>query len=173
MKRTLRIMPLIGTLMMAPAVAQEMEADAAQAPAAAPAAAASTVDMQALRQELQENKKKLVSQNMTLTQEEANKFWPVYDAYQKELDEINQRIAKIMKSYVADFESQSLTDDTAKKLVEDLVEVGVDEAELLEDYVPKFSKVLPKQKVLRYVQLENKLRALVRFDIAANVPLQH
>ena len=46
-----------------------------------------------------------------------------------------------------------------------------DEVELKRSFVPRLLKVLPARKVARYVQLENKIRAIVRYELAANVPL--
>ncbi len=45
------------------------------------------------------------------------------------------------------------------------------EAKLKGSYVPKLGKVLPVKKVARYLQIENKIRALVRYGLAAQVPL--
>jgi len=51
--------------------------------------------------------------------------------------------------------------------------VSIDEAEanLKSTYAPKLSKVLPVRKVARYLQIENKIRAVVKYDIASGVPL--
>ena len=38
-------------------------------------------------------------------------------------------------------------------------------------YVPKLGKVLPQVKVARYLQIENKIRALVKYELAGAVPL--
>jgi hypothetical protein len=173
MKFNIMIISLIGILAAAPVIAQEAEIESADAAATMPAEEMSAVDMQQLREKLRENKKLLVSQNMGLTQKEANGFWPVYDAYQKDLEIINQRMTKIIEAYVTNYESQSMTDEIAKELVDDFVDLAQDEAELTERHVPKFRKVLSPQKVLRYIQLENKIRALVKFDIATAVPLHH
>ena len=45
------------------------------------------------------------------------------------------------------------------------------EAGLKTTYVPKLGKVLPQMKVARYLQIENKIRALVKYELAGGVPL--
>ena len=45
------------------------------------------------------------------------------------------------------------------------------EAGLKTTYVPKLSKVLPPKKVARYLQVENKIRAAIKYDMADKVPL--
>jgi len=128
-------------------------------------------NMQILRDKIKADKKLLVSSNMELTESEAKGFWPIYDEYQKELQKINQRMAKVLESYADDNRSKSLTDDKAKKLIDEAVSVEQAEANIKSTFAPKLSKVLPVKKVVRYLQIENKIRAVVRYDIAQGVPL--
>ena len=128
-------------------------------------------NMQILRDKLKADKKLLVASNMELTESEAKGFWPIYDQYQKELQKINQRMAKVLESYADDNRGKSLTDDKAKKLIDEAVSVEQAEANIKSTFAPKLSKVLPVKKVARYLQIENKIRAVVRYDIAQGVPL--
>jgi hypothetical protein len=128
-------------------------------------------NMQILRDKLKADKKLLVASNMELTESEAKGFWPIYDQYQKELQKINQRMAKVLESYADDNRRKSLTDDKAKKLIDEAVSVEQAEANIKSTFAPKLSKVLPVKKVARYLQIENKIRAVVRYDIAQGVPL--
>ena len=128
-------------------------------------------NMQILRDKIKADKKLLVASNMELTESEAKGFWPIYDEYQKELQKINQRMAKVLESYADDNRRKSLTDDKAKKLIDEAVSVEQAEANIKSTFAPKLSKVLPVKKVVRYLQIENKIRAVVRYDIAQGVPL--
>jgi hypothetical protein len=128
-------------------------------------------DMQILRDKIKADKKLLVASNMKLSESEAKAFWPVYEDYQKDLMAINQRIAKLIESYAGDYRANTLTDEKAKKLIDEFVAIEKAEAGLKESYVPKLSKVLPAKKVALYMQLENKIRALVKFDLAGGIPL--
>jgi hypothetical protein len=76
-----------------------------------------------------------------------------------------------LESYAADFRNQSLTDDKAKNLIDEAIAIEVAEANIKSTYAPKLSKVLPVKKVARYLQIENKIRALVKYDLAQGVPL--
>jgi hypothetical protein len=87
------------------------------------------------------------------------------------LEKINRRIGSLLESYADDFRNKSLTDDKAKKLINEAVAIDRAEGDLKTVYAPKLSKVLPARKVMRYLQIENKIRALVRYDIASGVPL--
>jgi hypothetical protein len=128
-------------------------------------------NMQILREKLKADKKLVVATNMELTEPEAKGFWPVYEQYQKDLQKINQRIAKLLESYADDFRKKSLTDDKAKKLIDEAVAIEQAEANLKSAYAPKLGKALPVKKVARYLQIENKIRAVIKYDLAQGVPL--
>jgi Spy/CpxP family protein refolding chaperone len=142
-------------LVVSPAVSQDKPVD----------------NMQILRDKVKADKKLLMAANMELTESEAKGFWPVYEAYQKDLSEINRRIVKLIESYAKDDMANTLTDDKAQKLTAEFVNIQKAEAELQASYVPKLSKVLPPKKVARYLQIENKIRAAVKYELAANIPL--
>lgn len=128
-------------------------------------------NMQILRDKIRADKKLVVATNMELTESEAKAFWPIYDQYQRDLQKINQRIANVLESYSDDFRKKSLTDEKARKLIDEALVIDRDETALKSNYAPKLSKALPAIKVVRYLQIENKIRALVRYDIASGVPL--
>ena len=128
-------------------------------------------NMQILREKIKADKKLVVAANMELTESEAKGFWPVYEDYQRDLAAINQRIVKLIESYAADYRAKTLTDEKAKTLIDELVATEQAEAELKTSYVPKLSKVLPPKKVARYLQIENKIRAGVKYELADKVPL--
>jgi hypothetical protein len=128
-------------------------------------------NMQILRDKIRADKKLVVATNMELTESEAKGFWPIYAQYQKDLEKINQRVANLLESYADDFRGKSLTDDKAKKLINEATAIDQAEANLKSTYAPKLSKALPMKKVARYLQIENKIRAVVKYDIASGVPL--
>ena len=128
-------------------------------------------NMQILRDKVKADKKLLVASNMELTDSEAKAFWPVYDQYQKDLMAINERIVKMIKSYADAYNAKSMTDDGAKKLTDEFIAIEKAETAMKESYVPKLSKVLPPKKVARYMQIENKIRALVKYELAGEIPL--
>ena len=128
-------------------------------------------NMKILLDKVKADKKLLVAANMGLTESEAKGFWPVYEAYQKDLMAINKRIAGLIVSYVTDYLENTLTDEKAKKLTTEFVSIQKAEPDLQASYVPKLSKVLPPKKVIRYLQIENKIRAVVNYELAEEIPL--
>ena len=127
--------------------------------------------MQALKDKVKADKKLVVSANMNLTDAEAKKFWPVYESYQKDLEGINHRMANLIKSYAEAYSNDTLDDAKAKKMVNGAVSIEGAELALKKQYLPKLSKVLPEKKVARYYQIESKIRAVVRYELASAIPL--
>jgi len=155
---------------MAFALAAGLAAPAmAQTPAAAPASA--TTNMEILRQKVKADKKLVVAQNLSLTDAEGAAFWPVYEAYQKDLQQINQRLMTAIRAYADAYNKGPVTNETAKKLLEESMAIDEAEAKLKSSYAPKILAALPATKAARYIQIENKIRAAVRYELAAGIPL--
>lgn len=138
---------------------------------ALPAAAQTASDMQFLAQKIKADKKLVVAANMQLTEEEAKGFWPVYEAYQKDLQGINKRLLGAIKSYADAYNKGPVSDETAKKLINEAIAIEDAEVKLKRSYVPKLEKVVPGMKVARYIQIENKIRAIGKYELAAQIPL--
>lgn len=128
-------------------------------------------DMEILRQKIKADKKLVVAANMQLTEAEAKGFWPVYEAYQKDLEAINKRLLNAIVAYAEAYKKGPVADETAKKLLTEALAIEDAEVKLKRSYVPKLEKALPGAKVARYIQIENKIRAIVRYELADNIPL--
>ncbi len=126
-------------------------------------------NMDLVREKVRADKKLLVATNMGLTETEAKAFWPVYDAYQADLGKVNQRTIKLVSDYAASY--KSMTDAVAGTLLDEAIAIERDRAAHLQSYRPKFAAVLPATKVARYYQIENKIRAAINYDLAANIPI--
>jgi len=130
-----------------------------------------TDNMQILREKVRADKKLVVAVNMDLTESEAKGFWPVYESYQKDLEIINQRLAKLISDYAQEYNNKTLSDEKAKKLTDEMLAIEEAEVTLRKSYAPKLGKILPARKVVRYLQIENKIRTIVKYELAAKVPL--
>ncbi len=128
-------------------------------------------NMDILRDKIKADKKLLIAENLSLTESEATKFWPVYEEYQKELEAINQKLTQTVESYAAEYNAATLTDEKAKTLMTDALAVEEAELALKRKYLEKLSGIIPAMEAVRYLQMENKIRALIRFDLAAYIPL--
>jgi hypothetical protein len=129
------------------------------------------MNMQILRDKLKADKKVIVAANMQLTDGEAKAFWPIYDAYQNDLKAINLRLGNGIVMYADAYAAKAINDDMAKKVLDESVAIEESEARLRRDYATKLMNALPATKAVRYLQIESKIRAAVRYEIAANIPL--
>ncbi len=130
---------------------------------------------QILRDKIKADKKLLIAENMGLTESEAKVFWPIYDSYQKDLGQINERLGKAITAYADAYNkgSGSIPDATAKQLMDEALTVEESEVKLKRTYQAKLLPVLPASKVARYLQLETKIRSLTKVELADKIPLVH
>lgn len=127
-------------------------------------------DTSALKKKIMFDQKKLiVLENVEFSADEGKDFWPIYDQLQEELFTVNQQSAKLIVAYASVY--QTLTDDQATKIVDEYFKIREERTAVLKSYVPKLSKVLPGKKLFRYLQVETKLEAIARFEIAKEIPL--
>ncbi|HYI97560.1 MAG TPA: hypothetical protein VEX68_28740 [Bryobacteraceae bacterium] len=131
----------------------------------------STGNMDILRQKIKADKKLIVAANLKLTDAEGTKFWPVYEAYQKDLEQLNKRASGTILSYAEAYNKGPVSDDAAKKLLDQSLAIDEAEAKLKREMASKAMAVLPASKAARYVQIENKIRAAIRYELADNIPL--
>lgn len=137
------------------------------------ASAQGTVNMtdqdQLLISQIQTDKRAVVLKTMNLTDAQVKVFTPIYDQYQAEMKKLLQRNSDLVNKYAATYETMS--DADAKKLLEEAFKLRIDRTETLRKYARKMEKVLPATKVLRFVQIENKLTALLDWQAAQLIPL--
>jgi hypothetical protein len=132
---------------------------------------ANDTNMEILKQKVKADKKLLVASNMDLNEAEGKQFWPLYDSYQKELEQLNQKLGKAITEYAEAFNKGPVPNDTAKKVLGEVLNVEEQEVKLKRSYAEKVGKVLPATKAARYIQIENKIRSIVKVELAQAIPL--
>jgi hypothetical protein len=115
------------------------------------------------------NRKALVAVNLQLEDAQAVDFWPVYERYQQELADLSERLVDIIGEYAAGYDSMS--DEQAKQLMTRYLAVEQERVALRQRFLPVFSEVLPGRALARLYQIENKMDAVLRFELAAEIPV--
>ena len=128
-------------------------------------------NMQILLDKVKADKKLVVAANMELNDADGKAFWPIYEAYQKDLQAINDRLSKTILAYADAYNKSTLTDAQAKQFSDEALAIDQDEIAMRKTYAARLSRVLPGKKVARYPQVENKIRAAIRYQLAAGIPL--
>ena len=130
---------------------------------------AANANLDILLDTIRANKKALVAANLTLSDDEAARFWPLYDKYQTDMSAVQDRTVKVIQDYAASF--ADLSNEKAMALANDWLSAEGDRVKVRRDYLPEFAKVLPGKKVVRFYQIENKMDAIMRYDLAREIPV--
>lgn len=125
--------------------------------------------MEVMRSQIATKRQALVAENLQLSEAESEKFWPVYRDFQYERAPLIDRRLENIKSFRDNYET--MTDDQARLIVDAVVKYEEDMLKLTRKFIREFRKVLPERKVMRYLQIERKLDAVIDFDLARVIPL--
>ena len=126
-------------------------------------------DLELVRRDLRAEKKKIIAMNLPLTEVEATKFWPVYDAYALEMKKHYDEFYLVIKEYAAN--QKTLTDTQAYDMVKRWSRIQVEVAQSRQKFIPNVEKVLPGKKAALSFQLDRRLFALIDLQVASEVPL--
>jgi Spy/CpxP family protein refolding chaperone len=137
--------------------------------AAAAAAQSVKETLEVSRQAIESQRRVLVAGSLPLTDAEADAFWPLYDAYEKERRPLDERANKLVADFLAG--AASLTDAQAKAMVEEALKIEEERLRVRRTWLGRMGKAIPARKLVRFYQIDNKLDSVVRADVARQVPL--
>jgi len=125
--------------------------------------------MELLRQDIQADKVALMTAALPLTEEEAEKFWPIYREYTTKLSSIGDARLKLIKDYAANYDA--MTEEKASDLAKTSFSLREDKLSLLKKTHKKVSKEVGAIVATRFAQIENQLLMLIDMQIASEMPL--
>lgn len=85
-------------------------------------------------------RKRIVEANMNLTDQEGEKFWPIYNTYRTESDKLSKETLRLLLDYAQAYNSGNVSDDQASKLIERVDDLQEDRLELRDKYVKRIAK---------------------------------
>ena len=141
----------------------------ASSPAFALSAAPAEATLQSLATEARADKRAFVNGALKLTEEEGKRFWPIYDAYQRSIEANTRRLTRLVEDVVTVGDRTS--DAFAKNLASQYLLAHDDEARDFRRMHKSVMRALPAHKAVRYIQIENKLRALRDYEHAQAMPI--
>jgi Spy/CpxP family protein refolding chaperone len=127
--------------------------------------------MQAADAEMSVSKQSAIAEQLALEPDQAKRFWPVYEAHQEALSKLNRRRLDNILVYARAWKSGSVDNRTASKVAEEAIAIEEQEAKLLRKTFDQACEVLTPAQAARYVQLEARIRARMRYEEIAGVPL--
>ena len=116
-------------------------------------------------------RKEIINQNMKLSGDEERGFWSLYNDYRLTMNEVGKRKTKLITDYADRVNTGNLSDAEALRLLKEFISIERLKLTRKEEYISKFQKVLPPKKVALFFQIENKIDALLNFDLAKAIPL--
>lgn len=128
-------------------------------------------DIALLRKDLRAMKMQVIGQNMSLSEDEGQKFWPIYTHYVKDLQVVNDQKYALLKQYAEMWATMS--DQDAMIYVRHWLEVDTQVQQLRLKYVPTVSQVLPGRKAATFFQLDRRLNMLIDLQLFGQIPLAH
>ena len=135
-----------------------------------PAASANS-EMNEARVLLRFGREDIVKEEMRFSEVEAVAFWPLYDSYQSELLQVNNRYADLLTNYLNAYRAGEVSENMANQIVDDYLEIENDILKIKQKYLQDFRKALPARKAARFYQLENKMDAELKSQLAMIIPL--
>jgi hypothetical protein len=128
-------------------------------------------DISLLRKDLRAMKMQVIGQNMSLSDPEGEKFWPIYNHYVKDLQVVNDQKYALLKQYAEMWETMS--DEDALIYVRHWLEADGQAQALRLKYVPVVSQVLPGRKAATFFQLDRRLNMIIDLQLFSQIPLAH
>ena len=126
-------------------------------------------DVILLRRDLRADKKQLIALNLSLTETEATKFWPVYDQYSAEMAKYNDEFYTLIKNYAAN--QKTLSDAEAANMIKRWADLQVQLSQTRQKYIPVVEKVIPARKAALFFQIDRRLYALMDLQVSSKLPL--
>jgi hypothetical protein len=133
-------------------------------PATLPAETYPEIDVEKLFAE----KKAAIKDHIPLTEEQSTVFWPLYDEYEKKEISIFIRRVSHIREYMQ--EHKNLSDEKAKLMMNDFLQIEADSLKLKRALVKRFSEILPSKTVFRFFVFEELLEVGFFSQIAEQLP---
>ena len=136
---------------------------------AASAQTALDEQIELVRQSAHTDRKIILMGNMNFTSDESANFWPAWNQYRAAMSANGDRTLALIKNFAENYES--MTDQKANEILTDHFSIEMQNTVVKQKFSQEINKFLPAQKVMRIIQIENKLDAAIDLQLAAEIPL--
>ena len=139
-------------------------------PAAAPAAQPSQEQViQQFKQDLAAKRADVMAKGLSLSAEQASKFWPLFEEYQKEQNAYVDAQIKATQDYSSHY--AGLTDAQALEYVNALLARDQAAHDLRVKWLAKFQTVVPPKVAARAIQIDRRLSQVMQVQVSSQIPL--
>jgi hypothetical protein len=122
-----------------------------------------------LRSDVKTKKVEIIRQNLTLTDEQSRKFWPLQQGYENELSKLADERVNVIRDYAKNWDN--LADVEAKDLGNRMLDFQKKRVDLRKKYFDRISKEVTPTIAAKFFQMEIQLEDLIDLEIASSIPL--
>ena len=127
--------------------------------------------LKAVRSDLQGDRADIIAKNMTLTSEQAAKFWPVFEKYQSEQNVIMDDQLRGIQRYIENYDT--IDDAGALALINAHFDRDARMNAMRQKWFGEFQKVLGTKLAVRAMQIDRRLSLAQQMQFASRIPLSH
>jgi hypothetical protein len=124
-----------------------------------------------LRSDFNAGKIRTLNEVMKLTAEEADKFWPIYRSYEKDLAAVGDRKLALIREFITHHKAGTLTDQNSKAMAAQWLQNVQDRLDLWKKYHQQISAAVSPIRAAQFLQVENQMAIFVDLNIASEMPL--
>ncbi len=122
-----------------------------------------------LKSDVNTQRRALITAAMEFTEEEAQKFWPIYKEYEIEYDKLIDKEIKLIKDYAESYDN--MTDEIANQLAKQSFSIEKEQLALAETYFKKFSKELEIRRAVKLQMILNRIELMINLQKASTIPV--
>jgi hypothetical protein len=123
------------------------------------------------RRDLQATEADAMAKGLTLDADQAAKFWPLFEEFQKEQSVIADAQLASSRKYVETYATAS--DADALEYIHTILEGDDDMTKLRKKYLVKFQAVLPGRIAARAIQIDRRIEQITQVEVSSKLPLVH
>ena len=128
-------------------------------------------NIELVRADLRATRVAITESYMPLTDDEATKFWPIFDQYRAEAAKLNDERWALIKDYAANYNTNTFTDSQAQDYIQKTMDVDQQLLALRMKYVSAFQKVISPKKTALWYQIDRRIDLLFNEQLSGQVPL--
>jgi hypothetical protein len=121
------------------------------------------------RQSAHTDRKILIMGNVQFNSDESAEFWPAWKQYRAAVSANGDRMLNLIRDFAENYEG--MTNLKANELMTDSFSIKMQDLVVKQQFAKEINNFLPAQKVMRIIQIENKLDAAIQMQLAAEIPL--
>jgi len=125
--------------------------------------------IQLLKTDLKAEARDIITKGMqTFTDEEAKRFWPIYDSYMAERSKFLDARVAVLLDYADNYDK--MTDEKAQQLLDRRFEQLKLKNKLDEKFRPQFATALSPRRLVRFYQIQHELEILMELRAVSQIP---